>query len=255
LPYFTNIITGLLFGGQVSCVWLYERGQRLGGQLIPAAIPPGEDVLEPFTEYLVGQMNQLGVQVELEKEVTPELVGKLKPDAVVIATGMTPSIPEIAGLDKERAVFAPEVLLGGPEVGKNVVIMGGGMVGCETAEFLVDKGKKVTILEASPRIAADMVVMRRLPMRANLQAKGVTMLAGVTCEEVTQTGVVITTKEGKKQTILADTIVIGNGRNPNKDLYKALEGKISEIYLVGDAVEPHGIFEAIHDGFRIGRTI
>ena len=136
-----------------------------------------------------------------------------------------------------------------------VVIIGGGLVGCETAEFLVESGKKVTIIEILPEMATDVGPLHRGLLLDRLNIKKVTMLTGVRDEEVIDKGLLITTKESEKRTIKADTIVLATGARPNTELSKALKDKGYETHLIGDCIEPRRILDAIHDGFAVSRTI
>lgn len=236
-------------------VTLHEKEPRLGGQLIPAAIPPNKDRIKPLTNYLTTQVRKLGVKVELGKEVTRAMVEAAKPDTVVLATGIENIIPDIPGIDKANVAIAEDVLTGRVEVGIEVTIVGGNLVGCETAEYLVDRGMKVTIVEMLDRLATNMnpIVARRFLNR--LANKGVTVLTGVKHEEYKDNTLVIMTKEGEEKTVGADTMVLAAGARPNTTLFQALHGLPSEIHSVGDCVEPRNFTEAIAEGFNIGRTI
>jgi len=234
-------------------VVLYEKGHRLGGQLLAACKPPRKGRLKSLIDYLSNQIERLGVKVELGKEATPRLVQATEPEVVVLATGITPLVPEVSGLSKLNVVTAEEVLLDKVEIGDKVVIIGGGMVGCETAEFLADKGKKVTIVEMTKRVASEMVPYKRSHLLNSLRAKGVGIFRGVKGEEVTDKGFII--KDGERQVIEADTVVLAAGAKPDVELFNLLGGKVPYLYRVGDCVEPHRILEAINDGFRIGCKI
>lgn len=241
-----------LRGHQVT---LYEKEPRLGGQLIQATIPPHKDRLEPLSRYLETQVRKLGVKIVLGKEATAALVKRLKPEVVILATGVTPFTPEISGLNKAQAVQARDILDGKVEAGDRVVVIGGELVGCETAEFLADKGKRVTVTRRGPEMALGVAAGVRAFLLDRLLAKGVTLLTGVRYNEVTPQGLVLTTTEGETKTIEADTIVLAAGAIPDKKLLEELKGKVPEIYAIGDCVEPRTIRDAIADGFRIAWEI
>jgi len=232
-------------------VTLYEKQPKLGGQLLQAIVPPHKDHLAGLIDYLTTQMAKGGIDVRIGTEATVELMSEARPDAVVLAAGITPDMPDIAGIDRANVVAAKEVL-SGVEVGGTVAIIGGGLVGCETAEYLAQRGKKVTILEMLEELAGLMPLALRKMLLARLADKGVTILTGVQCRELTKDGLVITTGQGKEQTIKADSIVIAAGGKPNTTILEALKGLVSEIHLIGDCAEPRGIAEAIADGYRIG---
>jgi len=236
-------------------VTLWERDSRLGGQLIQAAIPPHKDRVGRLTKYLQTQLKKLNVGIELGEEVTAAMVVEFKPDVVVLATGVRPLIPDIPGLDKAHLVHAGDVLEGREKVGNPVVVIGGEVVGCETAEFLAEQGKRVTVTRRGPKMALGVGLRLRPFFLDRLREKGVTLIASVKYDEVTPKGLVITTKDGERQTIEAATIVLAAGSVPEKKLYDDVEGKVPVIHLAGDCVEPGTIRAAIADGYRIGSMI
>ncbi len=236
-------------------VTLFEKDEKLGGQLNIAALPPFKGDIFPWINYLVNQVDKAGVAVKLNTDATAEIVIKGNPDAVVIATGGIPAMPEISGIDKSNVVTAQDVLSGKAKARQNVVIIGGGMVGCETGRYLAEQGKKVTIIEVLGRMASDMfpMVIRRL--MDGLRSKKVTLLASTTCEEIKEDSVRVTTAEGKKETIPADTVIIAVGYKANERLYKALAGKVPEIYCIGNSSKPRRILEAVNEGYRTGLAL
>ena len=136
-----------------------------------------------------------------------------------------------------------------------VVIMGGGVVGGETAEFLAEKGKKVTIIEMMEDLATGMEFTHKQYLIDRLDLLGVTILMKTKGEAVQEEGVIISTDAGPKQLLPADTIVLATGAMPNQELYRELSGRVSEVYLVGDSGEPRRIVEATAEGFHTGLTI
>ena len=236
-------------------VILFDKGISLGGQLLVASLPPHKGVLAKLADYLKTQVEQLGIKVELGREVNPEVVLKAEPGAVIIATGVTRLVPELHGIEMAKLVHAEDVLTGRAEVGAKVVVIGGGVVGCETAEFLAVKGKKVTIVEMLDSLAAGMERAHKQYLLERLDLLGVTILTKTKGEAVVEEGLLVNTETGTKEVLPADTIVLATGARPNQELYRELSGKVSEIYLVGDCVEPRRIFEAIAEGFDAGRAI
>ncbi len=236
-------------------VTLLEKAEKLGGQLLLAAAPPHKSGLERLTEYLRNQMDRLGVKVELGKEATLAIIEEAKPDVVILATGVNPAIPPIPGVDKTIVVTAGEILEGKTVAGGKVVVIGGALIGCETANFLAERGKKVILIEILPELPtanekpyADLLVKE-------LEGKGVEILTGVREETITDQGVEIIDRDGRKRRLEADTIVIAAGSRPNKELFKMLAKKFPAIYLVGDCVEPRKIIEAVAEGHRIAQEI
>lgn len=233
-------------------VVLYEKSERLGGQLNLAAVPPHKEEIKNVTAYLEPQIRKLGVKIMLGKEVTPTLVQKIKPDVVFIATGSVPLLPENLGGD--NVLTANDVLAGVASVGGKVVVVGGGMVGAETAEFLAERGKKVTILEMLGRIGVDMVPMVIMLLYRRLKELGVVMITNAKVKEIKGNSVVYE-KDEKKQTIEADSVVLAMGSKPNIALMKMLEGRVPKLYAIGDAKEPSNVLNAIHEGSQLAREI
>ena len=134
--------------------------------------------------------------------------------------------------------------------------MGGNIQGCQTAEFLVKRGRKVTIVDTAQEIGEGLLEAFFKPHLLDwLDEKGVEMLPGVQYEEITDHGLIVTMKKGKKKTVKADTIVTALPLLPNTELLKELDGSAPKVYAIGDCKEPHLIVDAIAEGSRIARTI
>jgi 2,4-dienoyl-CoA reductase (NADPH2) len=193
---------------------------------------------------------------------------------VILATGGKAVNPQIPGIDKNIVVSQSKLhqqakmplYLLGPKIlnrltrlwmpiGQRVIIIGGAIHGVQLAEFLVERGRKVTIVETSAKFGGDMVVILAERLINYLKKKGVTMLGEVKFEEITEKGLTISTKDGKKQTIEADSIISALPLSANTELFKSIEGKFPEIYAIGDCHEPHRIIHAIQEGSSIGHKI
>ena len=254
-------------------VMLYEKGRRLGGSLLFASIVQSDN--EGFLNYLITQMRKLPIKVKLGEEVTPALIEDIKPDVVILALGGNLVTPQIPGADRHNVISGKDLrqMMSGRlkrflkpssvrrltkywmPLGKRVTIVGGDIVGCELAEFLTERGRKVTILESETDMNTEMSIPRRWNVMRWLRQNGVTMLKGVNYEEITSKGVIITNSHGEKQTIEADTVVLAGGVEPNVALSQAIEGKVPQIHLVGDCTELRLINGAVEDGARIALTI
>jgi len=229
-------------------VTLFEKGQRPGGQLLLATVPPYKGELAELTRHLITQLEKSGVTIILGEEATAADIDSVAPDVVVLATGGMSYIPEIPGMDRGYVVIAEEVLSGKVQVGERVVVIGGELVGCETAEFLADAGKKVTITRRGPAMAAALASNVREPLVGRLAVKGVTMLTGVHYEEITTEGIIIT-REGERHFIPADAMVLAAGSRPNTELLRPMKEKVTEVYQVGDCQRPRSLLEALADSF------
>jgi 2,4-dienoyl-CoA reductase (NADPH2) len=257
-------------------VILYEKSSKLGGLLDLAALIKGIELedLPGMVRYLRIQLDKLGVKTKLGKEVNSALIEQIKPDVVIVATGGMLAVPEITGINNKNVVTTPALhrkvkpflRLFGPRVlgwltklwlpiGRRVIVIGGGLHGCETAEFLIKRGRKVIIVEQSETPGEGMLDFRLGLFLDWFDKKGGAMITGVKDMEITDKGLVITTKTGKKQTLEADSIIPTSPLKPNTALSKSLKGKAPEVYAIGDCQEPHMIVDAIADGWKIANKI
>lgn len=238
-------------------VTLYDKGKELGGQLLIAGKPESKKKLMWFRDYLVTQLTKLGVEVKLGVEATPRLVQGAKPDAVVVATGAEPVLPNIPGIDRANVVSGWD-LLRGKKKPKNqkVAVVGGGMIGCEIADYLLESGNTVTIIEQLPAVASDMEPMHRFRQLEIFKDKNVAILTNRKVTAITAKGIkALNPDSGKEEMIEADLVVVAVGAKAVDTLINALEGNVPELYPVGDCSSPRVILEAVHEGSAIGRII
>jgi len=257
-------------------VTLYEKSPKLGGYLNLAALIKGTELedLPSIIRYLKIQLDKLGVTVNIGQEVTGALIEEIEPDAVIVATGGTLTVPEIEGIDNRIVLTAPALhrqvepflRLLGPRVlgwltkywlpvGKTVVVIGSGLHGCEIAEFLIKRGRKVTIVDTAEVFGEGMIDFRMGLFMGWIANKGVPTYNGVKSMEITDTGLVITTKEGEKKTLQADSVIATSPLKPNMELFNSLQGKAPEVYAIGDCREPNMIVDAIAGGWEIANRI
>jgi len=235
-------------------VTLYDKQDRLGGQLLEAVIPPHKDNMKPFLDYLSRQMAKRSVDVRLGVEVDQRLIADAKPEVAVLAAGVVTGVPQINGIDGVGVLTAKEVL-NGAKVGDTVVVIGGGLVGCETAEYLAMQHKNVTIVEMLDEVAGVMPLALRKMLLARMANMKVSVLTGVQCREFAGGSLVITAKSGEEVKLAFDTVVVAAGGKPNQTLMQGLRRAVHMVYCAGDCVEPRGIAEAMADGYRIGLDI
>jgi NADPH-dependent 2,4-dienoyl-CoA reductase/sulfur reductase-like enzyme len=236
-------------------VTLYEKKDKLGGQLLAASMAPYKDEIANFTRYLTSQLDKAGVKVKVGTGATAGLIQRTKADAVIIAAGATPIVPgDMPGVGGKNVIGALDVLSEAKETGQRVIIIGGGMVGCEIAELLAQEGKKVTILEMLDEIGSDIGVSTRQTVLSRLKNAGIEMVTKARAEEITQTGV-RATQNNAARFFEGDTVVLAVGFTPNTELAQKLVGKVPALYSIGDCVEPRKIVDAIGDGARVGREV
>jgi len=235
-------------------VTLWEKGNALGGNLIPAAVPDFKRDYKLLLDYLTTQIRKLGMTTKLGIEATPELIQEMNPDVVIVATGATPIIPEYPGIEKEEVVTAVDVLLGKKEVGESVVIIGGGLVGCEIALYLAQKGKKVTII-ARHAAMREMYWINAKDLQERLDDANVKVLTYTNVLEITDEGVIVVDEQGNRSTLGANTVVLAVRLEANRKLVEALKDKLPEVYAIGDCVESRLVLNAIGEGFHTARLI
>lgn len=238
-------------------VTLCEKSEKVGGQFLLAAVPPMKQEYTKVIQYLSTQVRKAGVTVELRKEVTPELVRDFAPDVVIVATGATPIVPlSIAGADKPIVVTADDVLCGKKTIGKKVVIIGAGEVGCETADYAGERGaRQITIVEMLADVARGMVPWSREFLLERLKGHGVNIITSAKVKEILDDGVVFTRNGSDVSVRGVNTVVLALGARSVNDLSQEIENKVPEVYVIGDAKEPRRAIEAIHEAFDVARQI
>jgi 2,4-dienoyl-CoA reductase (NADPH2) len=258
-------------------VTLYEKQAKLGGLLPIAAIVKGphpEDV-PLIADYLSRQVRKLGVKVVTGTEADMATVEQVKPDVVFLATGATATIPKIKGVERSNVVsgaslhkklkmvtrYIPSYAVRSLTkyylpLGKNVVVIGGALQGCELAEFLVKRGRNVTIVEQADMLGEGMVDAVLFSLMIWFEKKGVQMISGVKeYVEITDKGLTIIDRDGATRTLQADTFVSALPLESNDELLSALQKKVAEVYPIGDAGKPGLIRDAIGAGLRAARTV
>lgn len=233
-------------------VKIFEREKKLGGRVRLGANPPGKEVLNEFIDYLVKRVKALGVTLEMGKEFTSEMLDPEKPDAVVVATGASPQFPDWQGIEESGALSVDEVLSDGADIGAKVLIVGGGGTGAEIADLLSEAGKKVTLVEMLEDIASDLVTHLQYYLKQRLNKKGVVVLTTTRVKALGKGYAMIEDASGARKLDGFDTIVLALGSEKSNDsIYKNLEGKISELYVIGDARRPREIVDAVYEGEEI----
>ena len=243
--------------GRGHKVTLFDRGDELGGQLLVASIPPYKDEIMALVKSLAVRVRKAGVLIKLKSDVYRDTIEQGKPDVLIVATGATSLIPDIPGVNGQNVSLVDDVLTGARTVSGNVLIVGGGMVGCETAEFLVEHVKgvnQVTVIEMLKRMADNVSPTYRPFFLARLKEAGIRMETGTTVEEITKEGVKVN-REGVSSFIKGDAVVLAVGFKANCPLDEKITESIPEVYSIGDCIKPRTIKEAIEEGFHIGRRI
>jgi 2,4-dienoyl-CoA reductase (NADPH2) len=251
-------------GGMVAALTAASRGHEVtvfekedgpGGRLVTAALPPFKDEIRTLIRSLYLRCRKAGVRFRFSVNGEPGLVEKEKPDALVLATGADVLIPPIHGIDGSNVALAEDVLTGLKSVTGSVIVIGGGMVGCETAEFLVERGvNDVTVLEMLGRMADNVVPTYRPFFLARLKNAGIRLETDTTVTGITDRGVNVV-KNGAPGFIDGNTIVLAAGYRADPGKIECFRESAAEVFSVGDCVRARTIKDAVEEGFAIGKSI
>jgi 2,4-dienoyl-CoA reductase (NADPH2) len=273
-------------------VTLYETGPRLGGAILLSSV--FNPLFERLIKHLKDQLEKHNVEIRLGRAVTPELIREIKPDVIVLAVGGKPRTLKVPGIDRKNVVSLSDVIqfIGGRtpwhgEVGrgviwrigffflryiynpalirwflrfkfffgKRVVIIGGGLPGCELAEALVERGRMVTILEESRRMGVDIGASRRHLVLGKLRESGARMENEVMVSAITEKGVTAKRTDSTEFSVDVDTVAVTLGVEENLGLVQQLGGKVPALYVIGDCANPGHMPEATKAGYRVGRDL
>jgi 2,4-dienoyl-CoA reductase (NADPH2) len=264
-------------------VTLFEKGARLGGQLLLAGAPPGREEFRELAQDLARQLPLHGVTVVLGREVDAELLAEWDPEAVVLTTGGGAITPDIPGVGLPHVVQAWDVLAGKVRTGRRVLIIGGGAVGVETALLLAEKGtmsgealrfllvqgaesteelygqavrgtKEITVLEMLDDLGKNFGRTTRWGMLQEVARRGVRTRTGACALEITPSSVRIELN-GTIANVLADTVVLAVGTTGYNPLRETVAQRGIPYRVAGDAVRAALVFDAVHQGFIAGAEI
>ena len=236
-------------------VTLFEEKKELGGQFLLAAIPPGKQVLGDFTAYLTRQIKKQPVKSVMGKPFNPDFLKDQKPDVVVVATGARAFLPSIEGIQHARVFTIEDALLHSAQLGQRVLVLGGGGIGAEVADHLSEMGKEVTLVEMREAIALDLVVHLQYFLNKRLREKGVRVLTSTKAIRFEKQDLWVEDPQGTRKLPVFDSVVISLGSKANDELVQALRGKVSEVYVVGDASKPREVMEAVLEGEEVALKI
>lgn len=234
---------------------LYEASERLGGNLLPGGAPAFKEDDLQLVKWYENELERLRVPVYLNTRVTKEMVLESDCDAVIVATGSRPKMFSLG--DDEKVYCAEQVLMNQKDPGDRVVVVGGGLVGCEMALDLAQKGKKVTILEALPKIMAvngPICSANKEMLEELLPFQGVNIICNA---KVTgfKDGAVSYETAGKAEKLDTDSVILSVGYRSADELYHELEFDVADLYLLGDAGKVSNIMYAIWDAFEVANHI
>lgn len=228
-------------------VTLYEKGSVLGGQMRLAAVPPGKgDITNMVRNYIV-LCEKYHVDVHLNTEVNEDMIHEMNPDVLIIATGASPLHPSIVGI--ENTIDAIDVLDGIKQCGQKVLVIGGGLVGCETADYLGEHGFDVSLVEAREDIAMDIVGEHKIYLLENFKENHVDVHVDCKVLEIKENGVIVE-QDGQKQELSGfDSIVLALGSKAYQPFNA--EKLAKEVYVLGDAIKARRAIDATREAREI----
>lgn len=235
-------------------VVLFEKGPRLGGKLWLASAPPHKEEINEFRDFLIKRLTKGEINVNLNREIDDQIIKDENPDAVVFATGAKPFLPSIAGLSDTSFYLAEDAFSQNIKA-INIIIIGGGQVGCELGEFLIEQGKKISIIEILPKICADVEFLNRKMLLRRLEEKNTHIITGARITRIEKEHVRFWDEHKNEHLLPYDAVIVAAGYQPDEDLFESKRYSPVETHFIGDCIGARGIYAAIREGNDIGRRV
>lgn len=237
-------------------VTLYEKGDILGGNMRLAAYPPGKGDITNMVRSYIAKCEEYGVKMVMHTEVTPAMVAEAKPDAVIVATGSNPLVLPIPGINDTGVIHAGDLLDGKASVGKKVLVVGGGMVGCEVADFLGELGHEVSVIELRDQLGPDVIPEHRKFLMKDFEAYKVQRVTGAKVAQFFTDGVSYTLADGTEGRLEGfDNVVLAMGYRNNDTISEEIKKIVAETYVIGDAVKARKALDATAEGLNAALEI
>ncbi len=235
-------------------VVLCEKDNELGGNLRLAAMVPGKEEFSEFLNYLIGKIDRLGIKVSLNREVHLKSLREINPDAVILASGASFQRVKMPGIDPERIFAAADIFAGKNDLSDHTVVLNANQIGLETALFLSNRGKEVTVIEEGDHFAPDMGPIGRFDLLNSLKKQGVEVFKQARLVRATNSQAAILIK-GKEHSIKGDFSIVSVKQVVNNRLSKEIENTGLACHVIGDALLPRKALEAIEEGYGVGMKI
>ncbi len=236
-------------------VALYEKSDRLGGVVVPGGVPEFKEDDHALIRWYERELSELKVPLTFNTEVTEDVITRAKPDVLIVATGSKPRIPALA--NAPHVYTAEEVLNGVKPADDETVIIGAGLVGCELALWLTDKGKTTTIVEIAPKILAQagpLCHANSAMLKELMEFRAIRVMTSSTVVRRVEGGFIVRT--GDKETLVkAESAILAVGYDSERRLYDEVRNKVPEAYLFGDARRVQNIMYAIWDAYEVARSL
>ena len=237
-------------------VQIYEKEDLPGGNFRLASVPPHKNDFARAIYTYLNLCKKYGAKVITGTEVTIEILNQENPDSIVLATGAKPLVPPIKGIDKADIKFASDILSGREIIGqKKVLIMGGGLVGCELAEYLNQFHNQVTIVEMQSMLAKEDVKRSRVVLMERLRKAGTTQCTNTKILEILPDGIRAETPDGEKEMRGYDKLILALGYQSNNPLQETADSMGKEVHVIGDAARARNAKFAIYEGAKLGMSL
>ncbi|ACB85421.1 FAD-dependent oxidoreductase [Natranaerobius thermophilus] len=238
-------------------VSLYEKNNSLGGHVVEASVPEFKKDERELLRWYGQELKENDVELNLGTEVDSQLVKEINPDEIILATGAKEKIPPIQGIDQDHVLTACDALMNPDKVGKNVAIIGGGLVGCEIAIWLAQQNKQITIVEMIEELMGAVFVSHanEMMLKDMIKHEGIEVKTDTSLLEVQENEIVTINKEFKKQNLNADTVLLAIGYESDTKLYEELKDIHPKTHLIGDARTVQNIMYGIWEGYEVARTL
>ena len=237
-------------------VTLVEKSYTLGGQMRLAAYPPGKGDITNLVRNFIARCNEYGVKVLLNTEATEEFVKEMNPDVCIVATGATPLVLPIPGINDVGVINAIDLLDGQKACGTKVLVVGGGMVGAETAEFLAEQEHEVSIIEFKDKIAGDVAKEHRKYIMEAFDKHKVESITGAKVAEFYTDGVKYELADGSVHEVRGfDSVVLAMGSRNYDPISESLKDIVKETYVIGDAVRARRALNATEEALNVALSI
>jgi NADPH-dependent 2,4-dienoyl-CoA reductase/sulfur reductase-like enzyme len=232
-------------------VHLFEETSELGGQALLASATPHKGEFAEVVRYLKHEIDRFKVNVHLNTRADAGTVEQLNPDTVIVATGAQPLVPDIPGVDRPNVVQAWDVISGKATPSGKVAVIGGGLVGCETAELLAEKGCQVVVFELLKDVVIDIgPSLRTVLLERLMNNPRIKIITGAEVKEIGENSVVVVREEGRQAIQGIDTVVLAAGATPRNEIVEDIKATGVAVHVIGDALEPRKAIDAIHQAFE-----
>jgi NADPH-dependent 2,4-dienoyl-CoA reductase/sulfur reductase-like enzyme len=250
-----GMVTAIVANKRGHEVTILEKDAELGGQLNLAVYEDYKLGLRNYTEYLKNQIRLNNINVEFKCDATVDRIRCTNPDVVVVATGADVFIPKIPGSDKENVMTVRTLYEKKLKGNERIAVIGGGLVGCETALGLARNGHEVTIIEMLDSIANGLTMANLHSIIEELGKSKVKIFTGTTCKSIEDKDILCLDKNGKEFNIPYDFVVAATGTKSQKDMVEKVQDAFPDVYVIGDCISPGKIQDAVHQGFYTGIRI